>query len=70
VTPQLFPAAILLRGLMEALEQNLPCTDEAQAMERLGFAPTLVESDRRNIKITTPEDIALAEALFNVSRSQ
>jgi len=56
--------------LMEALEQNLPCTDEAQAMERLGFAPTLVESDRRNIKITTPEDIALAEALFNVSRSQ
>lgn len=70
VTPQLFPAAILLRGLMEALEQNLPCTDEAQAMERLGFAPTLVESDRRNIKITTPEDIALAEALFNLSRSQ
>ena len=39
-------------------------TDEAQAMERAGARPLLVEGSPGNIKITRPEDLALARALL------
>lgn len=59
-TPQLFPAANLEKVLSEALAQGVTITDEASAFEWAGESPHLVESHADNIKITHPEDLALA----------
>lgn len=57
LTPQLFPA----RALHDALQGDLTgITDEASAMERTGCRPALVAGHSDNIKITVPEDLALA----------
>ncbi|VAW98857.1 2-C-methyl-D-erythritol 4-phosphate cytidylyltransferase [hydrothermal vent metagenome] len=60
-TPQMFR----YRNLRDALEQGLrlekPITDEAMAMELAGYRPKLISAHADNIKITRPEDLALAE---------
>lgn len=60
-TPQFFRADLLLSALQQALEQGLNITDEASAMEFAGFQPQLISGRSDNIKITKPEDLALAE---------
>jgi 2-C-methyl-D-erythritol 4-phosphate cytidylyltransferase len=55
-TPQLFP----FETLHHALTASPDVTDEAQAIEALGLRPKLVRGDARNIKVTYPEDLALA----------
>lgn len=67
LTPQMFRAEPLTKALRSALEQNITITDEASAMEWRGEAPALVQGRADNIKITQPEDLALAE--FYLSRS-
>lgn len=59
-TPQAFRYGQLRAALREARAQGVVVTDEAQAIERLGRAPQLVECARDNLKITRPEDLALA----------
>jgi 2-C-methyl-D-erythritol 4-phosphate cytidylyltransferase len=61
LTPQMFRLHVLLNALEQALEQGLLVTDDAAAVEALGLAPRLVEGRADNIKITRPEDLALAE---------
>jgi len=63
-TPQLFPLQALLQSLTAALTFGLPPTDEAQAMERSGHPVALVQGSADNIKITRPEDLAIAEAIL------
>lgn len=63
-TPQLFPLAALLANLAAALRHGETPTDEAAAMERAGERPLLVPGRRTNIKITGPEDLALAEFIL------
>lgn len=63
LTPQMFRYGDLMRAMTDALNVNHPITDEASALERLGKQPLLVEGHPDNIKITHPEDLALA-ALF------
>jgi 2-C-methyl-D-erythritol 4-phosphate cytidylyltransferase/2-C-methyl-D-erythritol 2,4-cyclodiphosphate synthase len=58
-TPQAFRRHILER----ALALNIDATDEAALAERAGYAVRLVEGQVSNIKITTPEDVLLAEAI-------
>jgi len=60
-TPQMFRLGELRDALQQALDANALVTDEASAMERVGHAPLLVEGHVDNIKITHPEDLALAE---------
>lgn len=60
-TPQMFRFDALERALREALEAGVEITDEAMAIERLGLCPRLVPGSEDNIKITHPEDLALAE---------
>ncbi len=60
LTPQMFPLGLLSRGLNQALADGFEVTDEASAMEHAGMAPKLVEGHGDNIKITRPEDLALA----------
>lgn len=59
-TPQLFRYGLLRDALAAATRAGITVTDEAQAIERLGLRPRLVECARDNLKITRPEDLALA----------
>jgi len=59
-TPQMFSYALLLRALALAPDPNA-IFDDASAIEMLGFSPKLVEGHPRNMKVTLPTDIAIAE---------
>ena len=61
LTPQMFRLGMLREALRAALARGLLVTDEAAAMEAAGYAPRLVEGRADNLKITRPEDLALAE---------
>lgn len=63
-TPQVFEASLLKAALQSALEQGVPVTDDASAVERLGKVVFLVEGEEENLKITTPADMILAEAII------
>ncbi|OOF69927.1 2-C-methyl-D-erythritol 4-phosphate cytidylyltransferase [Rodentibacter caecimuris] len=67
-TPQFFPVDLLRKALTQAIKHNLTVTDEASAMELCGFKPLLINGRSDNIKITRPEDLALAE--FYLTRKQ
>lgn len=68
LTPQFFPAKHLKSALCGALEQGIEITDEASAMEWAGHAVNLVPGSASNIKVTNPEDLALAA--FYLSNEQ
>ncbi len=59
-TPQMFRHAMLLRALREAEH----VTDEASAVEALGYKPKLVEGSTKNMKITFAADLEIAERLL------
>lgn len=63
-TPQLFRALILCEAFRYAGETGLTGTDEAGIVSAAGYPVAAVEGDRRNIKITTPEDLLRAEQTF------
>lgn len=63
-TPQVFEASVLKAALQSALEEQAPITDDCSAVERLGKVVFLVEGDEENLKITTPTDLLLAEAIL------
>lgn len=62
-TPQTFSRELLCRAYEQEYDPSF--TDDASVVERLGVTITLAEGERRNIKLTTPEDMALAEGLLN-----
>ncbi|WP_162055321.1 2-C-methyl-D-erythritol 4-phosphate cytidylyltransferase [Pontibacter pamirensis] len=59
-TPQCFRAGVLRRAYEQPEQEHF--TDDASVVEQLGEKIVLVEGSYRNIKITTPEDLVLAEA--------
>ena len=61
------PQAFLVDVLRDALTISDDATDEAALAEQAGHAVQLVEGDPRNLKITTPDDLALAERLLGGS---
>jgi 2-C-methyl-D-erythritol 4-phosphate cytidylyltransferase len=63
-TPQLFRREPLLRALAGAPALTSPPTDEAMLMQRIGVPVAIAWGDPANVKITTPADLALAEALI------
>lgn len=64
-TPQMFRYDLLKRALIASGDKP---TDEAQAVEALGFKPKLVAGELRNLKITYPQDLVLAEAILHAER--
>lgn len=64
LTPQLFPLSLLKACLSQALAEGALITDEASALEYCGYQPLLVAGRADNIKITCPEDLALATFYF------
>ena len=63
-TPQMFRFGALLQALEQAALIGLAVTDESSAMEAQGMSPKLVRGSALNLKITYPEDFALAEAIL------
>jgi 2-C-methyl-D-erythritol 4-phosphate cytidylyltransferase len=59
-TPQLFVAG----KLVQALERHPEVSDEALAMELEGWSPQILEGNRRNLKVTTPQDLAWLERIW------
>ena len=67
-TPQAFRYALICKAHEMALRDGVIGTDDASLVERLGLPVAMVEGDYRNIKITTPEDMLVAEALYAAER--
>lgn len=61
LTPQMAQLSVLREALAHALHKGAAVTDEASALEFSGLHPLLIEGDARNLKITRPADLALAE---------
>ena len=69
-TPQMFRYGILKAALTLAIEQGVAVTDEASSLEHSGYKPRLIEGDVRNLKITNPEDFAIAEFLLKTKHAR
>ena len=69
-TPQVFEAGLYRRAVKQAQREGLDFTDDCQLVEHIGHAVKLCEGDYRNIKITTPEDIAVAKAMAGQREQQ
>ncbi len=63
-TPQIFKRQLYFEGINFALEHGLDFTDDCQLVEAIGGKVAMTTGDYTNIKITTPEDIKLAEVLL------
>lgn len=61
-TPQMFRYGLLVKAL--SMTGSATMTDDAGAIEALGLQPKLVLSDARNLKVTYPQDLALAELIL------
>lgn len=68
-TPQAFAAQRLLAAYDRASAEGFEGTDTAASYERLGYPVRVVAGDARNLKVTTPEDLARAERLLHNSES-
>lgn len=63
-TPQIFKRNLYFEGIDFALEHGLDFTDDCQLVEAIGGKICMTTGDYTNIKITTPEDIKIAEILL------
>ena len=63
-TPQVFDFDLLRGALKKAEQDGAQVTDDCSAVERMGFVVKIVEGDERNIKVTTPMDLKIAELLL------
>ena len=63
-TPQVFDMDLLTGALEKAKTDNAAITDDCSAVERIGMSVRIVEGDERNMKVTTPMDLKIAESLL------
>lgn len=63
-TPQMFKTELLKQALEHADRNHLAITDDASAMEILGYKVLIVEGDSGNFKLTTPDDLNLAKLMI------
>ena len=63
-TPQVFDLDLLKGALKKAFQDGAAITDDCSAVEFLGFKVKIVEGDERNIKVTTPMDLKIAQMLL------
>jgi len=62
LTPQVFRVEILREALEKARAEGFAGTDDSQLVERLGIEVEVVKGSARNLKITLPDDLAIAAA--------
>ena len=65
-TPQVFQYEIIRDAHEQALRDAITGTDDAMLVERLGTPVSVVPGSRRNIKITTPDDLIMAKAFLEI----
>ena len=70
LTPQMFRLAALQDALEQAVAGAQHVTDEAQAMELQGHHPLLVPGEARNIKVTLPEDLLIADLVLSIQEKE
>ena len=63
-TPQVFDAILIKGALSKAAEKGLSLSDDSSAMDMTGFKSFAVAGEEDNIKITTPRDLMIAEAIL------
>ena len=63
-TPQVFDFDLLRGALKKAEQEGAQVTDDCSAVELMGFKVKIVEGDERNLKVTTPMDLKIAELLL------
>ena len=63
-TPQVFDSDLLRCALHNAKDNKLQITDDCSAVEQLGMSIRIVQGDERNIKVTTPMDLKVAQLLL------
>ena len=64
-TPQVFEAGLIKAALSKAVEDGVVLTDDCAAVERLGMSVALTRGSEENLKITTPLDLLIGEAILN-----
>jgi len=69
-TPQAFRYEVICRSHQWAAEQGYSGTDDASLVEARGWPVSMVQGSYENIKVTTPEDIIVAEALLRARREK
>ena len=69
-TPQVFRTDLLRDASNAIARDGITATDEVSAVEQLGTKVKFVESQNPNLKITTPADLALAEALVKIQTNR
>ena len=67
-TPQAFRVEIIREAYLRAEQEGIEATDDAMLVERLGKTVAVLEGERSNLKITTPEDLLFAEAMIRAGR--
>ena len=69
-TPQMFRLQTLYRALKQTRDAQYKITDDASAMEYAGYQPKMVEGHADNLKITLPQDLALAALYLQQQRGE
>lgn len=67
-TPQVFDLDLLKGALKKAQQEGAAVTDDCSAVELMGMSVKIVEGDERNLKVTTPLDLAVAKLLLEESQ--
>ncbi|MEM7561935.1 MAG: 2-C-methyl-D-erythritol 4-phosphate cytidylyltransferase [Pseudomonadota bacterium] len=70
LTPQVFHLQPLLGALKNAIDQGQGATDDASAIERMGYAPEIVAGSPLNVKLTAPGDLEFMEMIWLHQRNQ
>ena len=63
-TPQVFDRALLMAALQKAQQDGVEVTDDCGAVERMGMSVKIVEGDEKNMKVTTPIDLHIAQFIL------
>ena len=67
-TPQVFDIDLLKGALLKAYQDGAEVTDDCSAVERLGMKIKIVEGDEKNLKVTTPMDLKIAQMLLEETK--
>ena len=67
-TPQVFDIDLLKGALLKAQQDGAEVTDDCSAVERLGMKIKIVEGDEKNLKVTTPMDLKIAQMLLEETK--
>ncbi len=69
-TPQGFHYSLILEAYEKAFQEGFYGTDDAALVERLGIGVKVIQGSRFNIKITTPEDLTMGEAILKLKKGE